>query len=134
MNNQILAHSLVGPINATERNLQSNNNLGDAEIEGSGNGDKSTPGLDILSDLVNSTTPGFDAIESNCQDLTNYIRLEFIHQDKHELPCTEKVIDVDKVTSKIILEYVHGGLRLIKPNTIQEELLSREQNEDGKNY
>ena len=33
-----------------------------------------------------------------------------------------------------MLEYVHGGLELVEPNTIQEALLSREQNEDGEEF
>ena len=54
-NNQILARSLVHPIHATKCNLQcsppeNGNYPSVAEIEGSGNGDKSLLELDLLSD------------------------------------------------------------------------------------
>eukprot|EP00957_Ditylum_brightwellii_P041687 3157274-Ditylum_brightwellii.AAC.1 len=50
--------------------------------------------------------------------------------DKCKVPTKTKVIEVDKDTGKVLLEYVHGGLELVEPNILQEALLSRTQQED----
>eukprot|EP00957_Ditylum_brightwellii_P181018 13790272-Ditylum_brightwellii.AAC.1 len=84
----------------------------------------SQPTLDILLDLVNSPMPVVDPSEINGFDATEHIGFEFVCKDKRKVPTKTKVIEVDKDTGTVLLEYVHGGLELVEPNIIQEDLLS----------
>ena len=43
------------------------------------------------------------------------------------------VIDVDKETGRILLEYVHGQVEWVEPNILQEALLSHADNDDSSN-
>ena len=44
-----------------------------------------------------------------------------------------KVIDVDKETGCILLEYIHGQTEWVEPNILQEALLSHAADDDGTN-
>eukprot|EP00957_Ditylum_brightwellii_P190807 14526241-Ditylum_brightwellii.AAC.1 len=74
--------------------------------------------------------PVVDSSEINGFDATEHIGFEFVHNDKCKVPTKTKVIEVDKDIGKVLFEYVHGGLELVEPNTLQEALLSRTQQED----
>ena len=43
------------------------------------------------------------------------------------IPTKSEVIEVDKETEKLIIEYVHGGYEWVESNIIQEVLLSKKQ-------
>ena len=123
-NKQVLARSLVRPVEENEINHQASQS-GEIldpvveEVEGS------QPTLDLLSDIVNSPMPVVDPSEINGFDATEHIGFEFVRNDKRKVPTKTKVIEVDEDTGKVLLEYVHGGLELVEPNILQEALLSR---------
>ena len=55
---------------------------------------------------------------SNGEDLSKFIDVKFICKEKNDVPCQAKVIKVNEEIGKVMLEYVHGGLELVEPNTI----------------
>eukprot|EP00957_Ditylum_brightwellii_P180624 13758821-Ditylum_brightwellii.AAC.1 len=57
--------------------------------------------------------------------------MEFIHTDKKGVPTKATVAEVDADISKVVLEYIHGGLEIVESNVIQEVLLSKEQGDEG---
>eukprot|EP00957_Ditylum_brightwellii_P138031 10523219-Ditylum_brightwellii.AAC.1 len=130
--NQVLARSLVRPMEENKLNKQTQEagetlDLAVTEIEGS----ESATNLDLLSDLVNSAMPEVDPLMINGFQADNLIGLVFIHKDKCGVPTKAKVIEVDKDTIRVMLEYVHGGLEVVELNLIQETLLSKEQGDKG---
>ena len=62
-----------------------------------------------------------------------YLGYSFVHEEVHAIPHKTTVIKVDEETGRVLLEYVHGQTEWIEPNILQEELLSREANDDGTN-
>ena len=94
-NNQVLARSLAHPVEGFEQNIRcketgETSDKSVAEIEGSQN---SKISLDLLSDLVNSPTPEFDATEVN--GLNEHIGFEFVRNYSRKVPTKVKVVEVD---------------------------------------
>eukprot|EP00957_Ditylum_brightwellii_P103265 7870580-Ditylum_brightwellii.AAC.1 len=139
-NQQVLACSLVHPVNDAEINphtLDSGESKDQAvvEIEGSKPEKKSTlPSLDLLLEMVNSPMPEFDPSDIDGFDASKHIGLEFIRKDKYEVPTKAKVIEVDDETGKVMLEYIHGGLEVVGLNIIQESFLSKAQQDDADGF
>ena len=80
--------------------------------------------LDLMSDLVGGSAD-FDPIQ--------YLGYSFVRTDTHSIPHKTTVIDVDKETGRNLLEYIHGQTEWVKPNIVQEALLSHAANDDGTN-
>ena len=80
--------------------------------------------LDLMSDLVGGSAD-FDPIP--------YLGYSFVRADAHDIPHKTTVIDVDKETGRVLLEYIHRQTEWVEPNILQEALLSREANDDGTN-
>ena len=134
-NKQVLARSLVRPVEDSEINHCCPNSreiLDPAveDIEGSKT-EKGQPKLDFLSNIVKSPTPEVDVTKINSFNVQDHIGLEFVRKDQRDVLCKTKVIEVDKDTGKIMLEYIHGGLEFVDANIIQEALLLRDQDEDA---
>ena len=77
-----------------------------------------------MSDLV-SGLADFDPVP--------YLGFSFVCVDTHGIPHQTMVIDVDKETGHILLEYIHGQVEWVEPNILQEALLSHADNDNGNN-
>ena len=128
-NNEILARLLVQPVEDGEVNKCVETLQRDLS-------------LDLLSDCMINEQPIKDdtldlsrvngVTSSNDQfDPNNHIELQFIQTDKNNVPTRTEVVEVDKDTGKVMLEYIHGGLEMVDPNVIQEALLAKEHHKDG---
>ena len=96
-NKQVLALSLVRPVEENEINHQASQSgeILDPVVE---EVEKSQPTLDLLSDIVNSPMPVVDPSEINGFDATEHIGFEFVRKDKRKVPTKTKVIEVDEDT------------------------------------
>ena len=105
-NNTVIARSLVRPVEGYEINKRCNiNDSHSNDIEGS---DQTAPTLDLLSEMVNIPPPEIDITEINGLISKDHIGFEFIKNDVRNVPIKSKVIEVDKETGKLMIEYVHG--------------------------
>eukprot|EP00957_Ditylum_brightwellii_P150700 11474315-Ditylum_brightwellii.AAC.1 len=97
-NKQVLAYSLVRPVDEDKINHQaSQSDPTVEEIEGS------QQTLDLLSDLVNSPMPVVDPSKINGFDAMEHIGFELVCKDKHDVTTKTKVIEVDEDTGKALL-------------------------------
>ena len=78
--------------------------------------------LDLMCDLVGGSAD-FDPIQ--------YLGYSFVRVDTHDIPHKTMVIDVDKETGRILLEYIHGQMEWVEPNIVQEAMLPHAANNDG---
>ena len=134
-NQTVLARSLVRPVQDFEVNKrcpEPSESLDPVvrDFEGS---EKADVKIDLLSDIVKSTSPEVNITTINDFNTSEHIGFEFIRKDQQDVPAKTKIIEVDEDTGRALLEYIHGGLEWVEPNVIQEALLSREQN-DGDLY
>ena len=77
-----------------------------------------------MSDLVGGSAD-FDPIP--------YLGYSFVRADAHDIPHKTTVINVDKETGRVLLEYVHRQTEWVESNILQEALLSQEANDDSTN-
>ena len=80
--------------------------------------------LDLMSDLVGGSLD-FDPIP--------HLGYSFVHADTNGIPHMTMVIDVDEETGHILLEYLHGQVKWVEPNILQEALLSHADDDDSSN-
>jgi len=132
-NKTVIARSLVRPVEDYEVNKRTPE-AGEildpiaAKSEGS---PPASPGLDLLSEMCNSSPPEFDITQINGFNANDHIGLEFLKKDSRNVPAKAKVIEVDEETGRVMLEYIHGGLEWVEPNVIQEAILSKNQDDEG---
>ena len=133
-NKKVLAQSLVHPVDDHEVNhtVEEKGNI----LDPAANEEKSSGvSLDLLSKVVNSSVPEIDPTTINFLfNAQDHIRLEFIQKDMRGVHTKTNVIEVDEDTGKVMLEYIRGGLEIIEPNIIHEEVLSKYQGDDGDEY
>eukprot|EP00957_Ditylum_brightwellii_P015084 1137990-Ditylum_brightwellii.AAC.1 len=55
----------------------------------------------------------------------NHIGFEFIHKDKCGVPTKAKVIEVDKDTGRVMLEYVHGVWKWLNQTSSKRHYFQR---------
>ena len=71
----------------------------------------------MLSEMTNSNCPDFDP--------TLHMGYTFVRDDKRSVPTKTTVVEVDKDTGRVLLEYISGELEWVEPNIVQEAILSR---------
>ena len=77
-----------------------------------------------MSDLV-SGSADFDPVA--------YLGYSFVCADTHGIPHKTTVIDVDKETGRILLEYILGQTEWVEPNILQRAFLSYAADDDRTN-